>query len=125
MTLQQAQKKFDDAIEMSVTFKVNTVSEAELRKWAIASNTQSKVLFCEIDSTTGCCITSRKAFIEDQRQMSMIIGTKVVMTGDEGRFYPGKEWVVAHGPQTMCGELVVWLDGYSGAYACKFLKIID
>ncbi|KAA6339743.1 hypothetical protein EZS27_012341 [termite gut metagenome] len=63
---------------------------------------------------------------EKNRQLSMIPGTKVKMTGAEAKIENLKDkiFAVKYGPQYMCGELVVWLDGYSGAYCCEYLEII-
>lgn len=127
MTFKEAQKKWKDAIQTSVTFKKDSVTEEELAKTATMSNPHSKVLFCQVKRTTGRCITSVLAKKEEDRQLSMLPGTKVIMTGAEAKFekYIDKVWNVTHGPQWMCGELVVWLEGYSGAYSCKYLNIVQ
>lgn len=55
-------------------------------------------------------------------------GTKVVMTGAEIELkpeYAKKAWKVTTEPQFMCGELVVWLEGFSGAYSCEMLRLPD
>jgi hypothetical protein len=64
---------------------------------------------------------------EVQRQLALIKGTKVYMTGAEAEIenLKGKVFTVIHGPQIMCGELVVWLDKYSGAYACEYLVKVE
>ena len=85
MTLKEAQKKWEDAIQMSVSFKRDSITEEELAKMATVSNINSKVLFCEVKRTTGRCITSVLAKKEEDGQLSMIPGTKVIMTGAEAK----------------------------------------
>lgn len=51
---------------------------------------------------------------------------KVVMTGAEIDLkpeYAKKVWTVTTFPQFMCGEIVVWLEGFSGAYSCEMLRL--
>ncbi|KAA6337485.1 hypothetical protein EZS27_014446 [termite gut metagenome] len=64
---------------------------------------------------------------EVQRQLALTKGTKVCMTGAEAEMenLKGKVFTVIHGPQIMCGEFVVWLDKYSGAYACEYLVKVE
>ena len=53
-------------------------------------------------------------------------GAKVVMTGAEIKLkpeYAKKVWTVTTLPQFMCGEIVVWLEGFSGAYSCEMLRL--
>lgn len=127
MTLKEAQKEWEDAIQMSVSFKRDSITEEELAKMATASNINSKVLFCEVKRTTGRCITSVLAKKEEDRQLSMIPGTKVIMTGTEAKLekYTDKVWNISHGPHWMGGDWVVWLEGYSGAYSCRYLDIVQ
>ncbi len=56
----------------------------------------------------------------------MKLGSKVRMTGAEIKMNPenDKEWTIIHEPIIMCGEYVVFLEGYSGAYSCEFLEPI-
>ncbi|MEA4918132.1 hypothetical protein [Proteiniphilum sp.] len=128
MTLKQAQQKWDDAIQMKVEHAPNSVTEENLRKWAERSSPEpAKVLFIKIGKKTSQIIYSRSAKIEELRQLSMVPGTKVKMTGAEAEMENShdKIFTVTHGPARMCGDLVVWLDGYSGAYACEYLEIIN
>lgn len=125
MKLTDAQKHFDDAIEMSMTFNRHPMTEQEVTEFVTMVDKERKILYCETSKTKARCIFSRKAYLEEQRQMQMVIGAHVKMTGDESRFYPGKIWTVKFGPQMMCGDIVVWLDGFSGAYACKYLELIE
>ena len=61
--------------------------------------------------------------LEEQRQLSLIPGKKVKMENCfEEEFHKDVVWTVQYGPQMMCGEWVVWLEGYSGAFSCEFLK---
>lgn len=126
MTLKEAQKEWEDAIQMSVSFKRDSITEEELANMATASNINSKVLFCEVKRTTGRCITSVLAKKEEDRQLSMIPGTKVIMTGAEAKLekYTDKVWNVTHGPHWIGADWVVWLEGYSGAYSCRYLDIV-
>lgn len=68
-----------------------------------------------------------KTIKEEQRQLSIVPGTKVKMIGAEAELenLKDKVFTVTHGPVRMCDELVVWLDGYTGAYACEYLEIIE
>lgn len=53
-------------------------------------------------------------------------GAKVVMTGAEIKLkpeYTKRVWTVTTLPQFMCGEIVVWLEGFSGAYSCEMLRL--
>lgn len=51
-------------------------------------------------------------------------GNQVVMhTCPEASKYSGKTWTVSTDPQVVCGSLVVWLEGYSGCFACEYLKV--
>jgi len=63
---------------------------------------------------------------EEQRQLSIVPGTFVKMTGAEAEIEKLKNRVfkVKYGPQLMGGDWVVWLDGYSGAYSCEYLDIV-
>ena len=61
----------------------------------------------------------------------MIPGTIVKMQARSGEVkvnpaqYEDKEFVVIHGPQWMCGNWVVWMEGFSGAYSCDLLDIVN
>lgn len=133
MNLKQFQKDYPDAIKavLKMTKKAmethNFYKTDELRKYLQTIFPESSILYCNCSGNTVTAITSEKAYDEEKRQLSMIPGTKVVMTGSEASFpeYNGKEWNVYAGPQWMCGDLVVWLEGFSGAYSCKYLKIVE
>jgi len=130
MTLAQAQKDWDDAIEMKAQHKPYAMTEDKIKSFAanmFGKDKPSKVLFSKIGKGSSTIIVSHLAYLEDQRQLSMVPGTKVVMTGHEGTLpkYKDKVWDVTHGPQWMCGDNVVWLDGFSGAYCCRLLKIVE
>lgn len=132
MNLKQFQKKYPDATKavLTMTNEVmrthNFYKTDELRKYLQTIFPGSSVLYCNCSGKKITAITSEEAYGEEKRQLSMIPGTKVLMTGDEGRFPENqKEWIVAHGPQWMCESLVVWLDGYSGAYSCQYLEIVE
>lgn len=128
MTLKEAQQKWDDAIQMKVEHAPNSVSEENLRRWVEKSYKEPiKILFVKIGKISSRIIYSSLAEKEEQRQLSMIPGTKVRMTGAEAELENLKDkiFTVTHGPARMCDELVVWLDGYSGAYSCEYLEIIE
>ena len=63
---------------------------------------------------------------EEQRQLSMIPGTKVIMKGSESEIERLKDVVfeVKYGPSLIGGDWVVWLDKYSGAYSCEYLEVV-
>jgi len=129
MTLKEAQKKFEDAIELNVKHDSYAMTNENVKSFAdniFGKDCPSKVMYSEIEKNSSTIIVSRMAYLEDMRQLSMIPGTKVIMTGDEGTFpeYKDKVWDVIHGPQWMCGNNVVWLEGFSGAYSCDYLKIV-
>lgn len=127
MTLQQAQKKWADAIQMRVEHAPNSVNGDDLRRWAERSSSYPvKVLFILIGYKSSRIIYSRLAAKEEQRQLSIVPGTKVKITGAEAEIenLGDKIFTTTHGPVRMCGDLVVWLDGYSGAYACEYLEIV-
>ena len=132
MTLEQAQKEYPDAIQVklpvdkTVLLTRNLYKENELREYLKTIFPSSSILYCSCSGNEVWAITSAEALSEENRQISIIPGTKVVMTGSEGDLpqYKNKVWEVTNGPQWMCGDLVVWLEGFSGAYSCKYLKII-
>lgn len=131
MTLKDAQKKYADAVKATLTvtpkalINGNLFTKDGLISFCTRYFPDKSILYCSISNKTVTCITSKEAFVEESRQKSMIPGTKVRMTGHEGTFSENqKDWTVTHGPQLMCGSLVVWLDGYSGAYACDCLEIV-
>lgn len=62
MTLKQAQKQFDDAVQMTVKHKLGSVTEEQLRKWAQQSwNVPIKILFIKVGKTSSRVIYSREA----------------------------------------------------------------
>lgn len=132
MTLKDAQKKYSDAVksELTVTKQVlstvNVYKQNDLRSYLQKIFKGSSIIYCNCSGRKITVITSEEAYIEELRQLSMIPGTKVKMTGDESRFIENqKEWIVSARPQWMCDSLVVWLEGYSGAYSCEYLEILE
>lgn len=84
MTLKEAQKKWDDAIQMKVEHAPNSVTKDDLIKWSSATYKEPiRVLYIKIGKRCSQIIYSREAAKEEQRQLSMIPGTKVKMTGAE------------------------------------------
>lgn len=62
MTLKEAQKKYDDAILMTVKHEPNSVTEEQLKKWAQQSwAVPIKVLFAKVGKTSSRVIYSREA----------------------------------------------------------------
>ncbi|MDR1339395.1 MAG: hypothetical protein LBK58_05010 [Prevotellaceae bacterium] len=128
MTLEQAQEKWDDAVSLKISHKPNSVTEAQLIDWANKSCDEPvKPLFIKVGRTNSRIIYSRAAAREESRQMSLIPGTKVRMTGAEARIenLENTIFTVVHGPKWQCGTWVVWLDKYSGAYACEYLEKVE
>lgn len=131
MTFRQAQKKYPDAIKAVLTIERRVFNEYNLYKQDVLLEYCSKmfpgnsIIYCSISGYKVTCIYSKEAYAKEAYQRSMVPGSKVRMTGYEGRFAENqKDWTVTHGPQYMCGSLVVWLEGYSGAYACDCLQIV-
>lgn len=132
MNLKQFQQEYPDAMKATLTMtseamrENNFYKEDELRAYLQKVFPGSSILYCNCSGRKVTAITSEEAFEEEKRQLSMITGTKVRMTGDEGRFPENqKDWTVHAGPKWMCGSLVVWLEGYSGAYSCEYLEIVE
>ncbi|MBF0649155.1 hypothetical protein IR083_10015 [Dysgonomonas sp. GY75] len=131
--LKELQKKYPDAVKSKITVEkrvyktVNLYKDTELRKYLQPFFPESSILQCDCSGRVVTAITSEQAYPEEQRQLSMVPGTKVIMTGAEAEIENLKDKVfeIKAGPQMMCGELVVWLDGYSGAYCCEYLKIVE
>lgn len=129
MTLEQIKKQYSDAVKSKITVEKkvlmshNLYKDADLRAYLQPFFPNSSILYCSCSGRTIEAITSEEAFPEELRRKSMVPGTKVIMTGAEKVHYPDRIWTVTHGPQLMCGELVVWLDGFSGAYSCDCLEI--
>lgn len=62
MTLKEAENLYDDAVQLKVTHTANSVTEAQLIKWAGQSwNEPIKVLFVHVGKTVSRIIYSRKA----------------------------------------------------------------
>lgn len=129
--LKEFQKDYSDATKAVLTMTKeamrthNFYKTDELREYLQTIFPGSSVLYCNCAGNKVTAITSEDAYEEEKRQLSMVPGTKVLMTGDEGRFPENqKEWEVYAGPKWMCGSLVVWLEGYSGAYSCEYLEIV-
>jgi hypothetical protein len=132
MTLKEAQEMYSDAMKSELTITkevfstINVYKQDDLRSYLQTIFKGNSILYCNCSGRKITAITSEEAFEEELRQLSMIPGTKVIMTGDEGDFPENqKDWIVYAGPKWMCGSLVVWLDGYSGAYSCEYLEIVE
>jgi len=132
MNLKDYKKDYPDATKEELTMTKeamqthNFYKTDELREYLQTIFPGSSVLYCNCSGKRITAIISEDAYEEEKRQLSMIPGTKVVMTGAEGDIpkYKDKVWDVYAGPKWMCGSLVVWLEGFSGAYSCEYLKIV-
>lgn len=137
MNLKDFRKEYPDAMKSELTVttellhKNNFYTGNGLREYVRKLFPGSCVLDCRIVGKKITAITSEKAFAEEERQLSMIPGTKVKMQERSGEVkmspekYKDKEFVVVHGPQWMWGNWVVWLEGFSGAYSCELLDIVE
>lgn len=137
MSLKDFRKEHPDAMksELTVTTELlhrnNFYTGNGLREYIRKLFPGSYVLDCRIVGKKITAITSEKAFAEEERQLSMNPGTKVKMQERSGEVkispekYKDREFIVVHGPQWMCGNWVVWLEGFSGAYSCELLDIIE
>jgi hypothetical protein len=125
MTLKEAQRKWSDATEMKCMHKPYVMTTEILT--ASAERNGARVLFMSIGKTSSRIIYSRMAAKEEARQLSLVPGTKVKMTGAEAKLENLKDTVftVVFGPQMMRGDRVVWLDRYSGAYSCEYLEKVE
>lgn len=136
MNLKDFRKEYPDAMKSELTVttellrKNNFYTGNGLREYLRKLFPGSCVLGCNICGKKITAITSEMAFAEEVRQLSMIPGTKVKMQERSGevKVYPekfkDKVFIVIHGPQWMCGNWVVWLEGFSGAYSCNLLDIV-
>ncbi|MDR0681810.1 MAG: hypothetical protein LBG15_08195 [Dysgonamonadaceae bacterium] len=69
MTLKEAQKQWNDAIQLKVTHKPYSVTAANLEKWAGQSwNDPIKPLFIQVGKTSSRIIYSRQAAKEERRE---------------------------------------------------------
>lgn len=133
MKLKEFRKQYPDAnqIVMYMTSETmlnhNLYNTNELREYLQSIYPGSSVLDCNCSGRKVTAIISEEAYKEEKRQLAMLPGVTVTMTGAEGNFpeYKDKKWKVYAGPQWMCGSLVVWLEGYSGAYSCQHLEIVN
>jgi hypothetical protein len=125
MTLKEAQKKWEDAIEMKCMHKPYAVTTKILT--ASVARNGAKVLFMSIGKTSSRIIYSQMAAKEEARQLSLVPGTKVRMLGIEAEIENLKDTIftVTLGPKFQCGSWVVWLDKYGGAYLCKCLEKVE
>lgn len=136
MNLKDFRKEYPDAMKSELTVttellrKNNFYTGNGLREYLRKLFPGSCVLGCNICGKKITAITSEMAFAEEMRQLSMIPGTKVKMQERSGEVklspekYKDKVFIVVHGPQWMCGNWVVWLEGFSGAYSCNLLDIV-
>lgn len=101
-----------------------TASKAKYRAWL---DCESGYDFPDYLKTIDSCRKDQYASrMQLQRQKpDMMPGDTVVMhTCIEAKAYKEQEWTVITEPQIMCGTWVVWLEGYSGCFACEYLKVI-
>lgn len=134
--MKQYRKKYPDAqkTELAVSWevlkKINFNKKTVLMEHFKSSFEGLSILDCWYDGTKVVFITSEAAYPEEQRQLKMEKGTVVKMKRESFEVqtnpeFENKEWVVVSDPEWMGGGLVVWLDGYSGAFSCEFLEIVN
>lgn len=136
MSLKQLKKKYPDAVQAQISVsnellnKNNFYTGNGLREYVRKLFPEKCVLECFLVDKTIEVITSKGAYTEEKRQLSITPGTIVKMQEQSGEvkmepnLYKGKEFSVIAGPQCMCGNWVVWMEGFSGAYSCELLDII-
>ena len=124
MTLREAQKQYPDAVSWTMQHKANSVTTDMLEKWANQTYSEPvKILYVKVGKTSSRYIVSKMAYIEECRQLSLTSGKEVKMVNCmEAKIHDGKIWTISFGPQLMCSDWVVWLEGYSGAFCCEFWK---
>jgi len=82
MKLKEAQKRWDDALQIKATL-LRKMKKDQVENMIHFANPDAKIIYMNIGSKSFTCISSVKAQIEENRQKSMIPGTKVRMTGAE------------------------------------------
>lgn len=133
--MKQYREKYPDAqktvlpISWEVLKKINYNKKSVLMQHFKSSFEGLCILDCWYEDRKVIFITSEAAYSEEQRQLKMQKGTVVKMKRESFEVqtnpeFENKEWVVVSDPEWMGDGLVVWLDGYSGAYSCEFLEIV-
>lgn len=118
MNIKDYKEKYPDAekSELAVTTELlktnNFYTGNGLREYVCKLFPGSCILDCCLSGKKIIVITSEIAHAEEQRQLSMIPGTKVKMQERSAEFkdnteYQNKVWMVTTGPQWMCGSWVV------------------
>jgi hypothetical protein len=79
-----------------------------------------------LQTIDSCCKDQYASRMQLQRlKPDMMPRDTVIMhTCIEAKSYKDREWTVITEPQIMCGTWIVWLEGYSGCFACEYLKVI-
>lgn len=123
MEIKDLKKKFKDLTVSKLTMEA-VYSRRDIEKM-VTKHFGNSVLRYEYSGKKVNVATSSTygKFIEQLKP-----GTKVVMIGAEIKLkpeYAKKVWKVTTLPQFMCGEVVVWLEGFSGAYSCEMLRLSE
>lgn len=125
MDTQELKKKFPDLVVSKLEFPV-VYSASDLIskiKESYGTNVINSIIRMEHSGREVTLYLSAEygSFIS-----KLAPGSSVKMTGADIEFnpeYKDKIWKVSHGPSMMCGEQVVWLEDFSGAYSCQCLKL--
>lgn len=132
MKQKESKLKWEDAIKVTLSHEPWSFSKESLTAigmTALVSDgiQRTIVLSVKVGRLKSTVVYSEEAYLEHQRQISMIPGTKVKMTGAEAEIENLKEKIfeVISGPSLICGDLCVWLKDYSGCYCCEFLEIVE
>lgn len=74
MTLQQAQKQYDDALQMKcehLPYCMTTTQMTKIGEGLTGKDNPSKVLFVSVGKYVSRVISSRQAFLEQQNESTM------------------------------------------------------
>lgn len=123
-------QKTELAVSWDVVKKINYNKSNVLREHFRSLFEGLCILDCWYEDRKVIFITSESAYTEEQRQLKMRKGTVVKMKDKsfEVKINPDfkdKGWIIIADPQWMGDGWVVWLDGFSGAYSCELLEILN
>lgn len=107
------------------TYYGETASKAKYQAWL---DSESGYTFPDFLKTIDSCKKDKYSSIMTNKSLeepNIKKGDKVIMhTCLEAKHHKDVEWIVKTEPQIMCGSWVVWLEGYSGCFACEYLKVV-
>jgi len=125
MDTQELKKKYPDLVVSKSEFPV-VYSASDLMsklKEAYGINAINRIIHME---HSGRNVTLYLSVEYGSFISQLAPGSSVIMTGADIEFNPewkDKVWEISYGPAMMCGEWVVWLKDFSGAYSCQYLKL--